>query len=675
MVQRYLCRSPASRSVDPFIQYLTNGSNEFIVNGESHSASRNEKSRRSTSKTSPKNAERKSTSKSAHWRKRNEQNRFQCDKCPYSTLHRDLGRHMKRHEDVRFPCDICNMPFMLRAYLNSHKEAVHGIQRKNARKIHKCPECDYTTRHDSDISRHRRRHRNAVDSCIYCFRPFYNVGNLVTHMKREHRHAERKVKVDDSKFRNQKLSGCCKENRERYMTDIKQQDEDKHITLNDKESITDISYQRAKMRKTNNKCLVTVVDDTYSKSDYKDDMNEDELYEDKLQDEFENTEDELSNDTVENEVENKDIYCALEQEVYIYCNSDNNESDHYIDNTTSENRSKEQREEIDEEGIMKTIHTENNADGYNETATSTEKDSKDSDRYLRNLMNCAFCEFSARNLKELQKHLDDHDNDIDIPECTDDDNLPENSDTSLIDNTSLSETSIIMDNENNMFLCMQSIGTGSNTTDEETSLLKTTDSADKVLRIVDDAKSICGSKSSTDSHSVQYPEKSTDVLNIFSVCASKIENDDEFKKRPFACSKCFFKTGNLEHLKIHVEAHLYDNIRTAHRVKRRNLSHGTVIQHQGNNNLNDATIQQKDLRYAESDENCLIGRLSKKDFKKHRKCYTEHSTDEETTFKCLICEIGHFKSKESIKEHFLERHKKLREKICETCSHCSKPFP
>jgi hypothetical protein len=92
--------------------------------------------------------------------------------------YRDLSRHIKRHKEAFYPCDICNMPFLAHGHLNGHKENVYGIASVYEPRICKCKKCDNETKHCSDHSRHMKRHENALDSCKYCNRPFFNIENL-----------------------------------------------------------------------------------------------------------------------------------------------------------------------------------------------------------------------------------------------------------------------------------------------------------------------------------------------------------------------------------------------------------------------------------------------------------------------------------------------------------------
>ncbi|XP_060603131.1 uncharacterized protein LOC132756154 [Ruditapes philippinarum] len=670
----------------------------------------------------------------------------QCDKCPYSTINRDLSRHLKRHKEALYPCDICDMPFFARGHLNGHKETVHGIARAYVPRIYKCKKCDYETKHCSDHSRHMKRHENAPDSCKYCNRPFFNIENMKRHIRRDHKQIKQ-IKEDSKCSKRDKPYGKVTHKGSEDVTLTQNNPQDGKDTT---KTIDKLKEQIERRRKNSEVDLNTNVEKDnlpYSREAYSSiaSMNKNKVFECNRQ-----------------YVKDKTISCRKRNEK---------------DERTHTDKSYIEKEIVCAKGIL-----HKNVDGE---LLQTKKKTK-TNRELRfvsgsnaqkfKLLSCAFCEFYAESLKELREHLDEHDYDMDVtdhsdsenvsdkeivclnfsvesisclsdsemvppehngvetncnvdssegyasgidsnvqsPKCDNDESVSVDDTSDSLDSNDLSNANVFIDNDSNMFL----IRSKSETSNESTS------NADSFPDERDDSegeheKEECNDCDNETNH-IKYSTseksvKTTDAIGKSDISLTDLEHesDYEFIMRPFACSKCMFTTGNLEHLKVHVEAHLYDAVRVTNGVENEKIkSHLSRVTDQCTSNVvtdieiemndrgkpvdeeirntTDIALHEDSLYSDDSDcddntnaqdinitkHSKSIGRLKKEDFKKNKKCYKKHTLHGRTTFECLICnKDSDFGSRNEIKEHFRNKHIELREKVCKTCHYCSKPFP
>lgn len=197
---------------------------------------------------------------------------------------------------------------------------------------------------------------------------------------------------------------------------------------------------------------------------------------------------------------------------------------------------------------------------------------------------------------------------------------------------------------------------------------------------------------------------------------------------PFACGICGFKTGLLKSLKSHIRGHIqnymtkkgtngvadtcvasqkYINttadvaIQTCvtsmssgtdkcnvHKESPTNREVGFEAEDSAEGTANETEgpfavkCTNGDIRTDNGNSSVaetLTGRLNKEEFRRSRRFYSliyDIGEDDGAHYECLICEEGNvFETLDTAKGHFRDNHQRLREKVCESCLYCSKPFP
>lgn len=567
--------------------------------------------------------------------------------------------------------------------MSKHRERARGIKRAHKAIVYKCTECDYDAIYECDISRHCRRHKYATASCRYCNRPFFNTENLKEHLKHEHDRGEERIEISISKLKKRDKSPhrCCR-NRKTHVGD-----EDRKRCSSDvlKEMQRDINIKNRK------------VDLKYEKNESKDNSNE-------------------------------EIPTNITQDGKNEGNEETEENENHVDTCNRPKLPKpvgfkESYETIVKESFTRPLDYKHinptkmlNKKLYRANTTLTSRDGatvgkeremtssvqmildnpKINNARARELMKCAFCEFNANSLKNLQTHLGTHDYKSDQYEDADSQNVSVGSDFDTAGDISTFDSNVVGEPSCCVTECLIS---------------------DKVLNTEYDQMTSDSWVSST----TLSDNECSEVEKSGRIDQTKLDKKDKFVKKPFACSKCFFSTGNLFQLKHHVIAHLYEKATLGYSNNQSdaasltinpflpNLSCGiqsTVkpfaghifdnrfnldlkgkketcsnfldnITELNSNNMLRPKVNHINDKWREDNNNAkLIGRLKKKDFIKTKKCYKKLTAMNKTTFECLICDVDmEFASKEEVRQHFLTHHTKLREKICSTCSYCSKAFP
>ncbi|KAL4220424.1 hypothetical protein ACF0H5_020827 [Mactra antiquata] len=627
-------RSPerSSRN-DPFGAYLKKGHVQFIVDDDITTAKR---------RYTPEKRRRRSPEKT----RRPRVSIYYCDLCPFKTSYRqDLRKHIKRHEDPSHPCRDCNMPFMTKGHLHGHLREMHGKGPSINKRRLKCEMCTYTTYQAADLRRHNSRHKAVgVHHCRYCNHPFMSFNHMVIHAKKEH-------KASSYNHR--------------------------HIAKGrSKRSSEDNSLQRG-VRKA------------------------------------------------------KETLSSRERHTNNYADCvDKNKDKHDNVETTTE----------------KMTHS----DDENET-TDQNTEHETTHKKSVNYLDCAFCQYVAVSYADLKEHLDVHDDDhksLGI-ECSDSASVSTDNSHNEVDEldninvTDKSNMEIDTDNGNDV-----------NNVDVVLPETNIDDSGD--MYMVNSNTNLSAVSTET-LHSLQTVEENEnefgnineddsdfkDAMNIYGDCLTKLtkKSKDDFIMKPFACARCFFTTGNIDHLKVHVEAHLYEKAREAYEVARRggvtwtddeidsrncnnvtdtcddkilskeheyksddvedsNVSEvGNIVTNIVNDsadlnveadNIEDAdegfigedSVNKTKEVCKENDEKLVpttdyLGRLSKCEFQKTKRLYknlNHHTLG--VVYECSVCENDYvFNDINSIREHFKMKHSDLRNKICQSCKHCSKPFP
>lgn len=200
---------------------------------------------------------------------------------------------------------------------------------------------------------------------------------------------------------------------------------------------------------------------------------------------------------------------------------------------------------------------------------------------------------------------------------------------------------------------------------------------------------------------------------------------------PFACGICGFKTGLLKGLKSHIRGHIQNYMTKTSKSSTNDVDDTCVASQKYRNTTVDVAVQTCVTSMSSSTDECnvhkgssakrevsseavdsaegatketegssavkctngdvrahkgnasvaetLTGRLNKEKFRHSRRFYSliySIGEDDGAHYECLICEEGNmFETLETAKEHFRDCHQRLREKVCETCLYCSKPFP
>lgn len=604
----------SERGDDPFGLYLKNGRVQLMVQNEITTAGNGcSLAERSQELTE------------------NEMTLFTCEHCPYRTKYKcEFKKHFNRHVGSKNPCKDCNMPFKSLSQLNRHRRAVHGAMLSQAKRSHHCDMCPYASAYSSDIRRHENRHlAEGSYHCGHCNYPFTKFYMMLNHIRKVHGGLD---KNDDRKTRSERTA--------------------------DDQSLTD-GAGRAK------ETLLRRNEQTIN-----------------------------ANNSVN-----------LNKKLSKHSDQSRNRTTHDSDKT-------------DFPVIERSC------------------------KRLINILNCAFCGHVATSYADLKEHLDVHDDEYVDPEKNDDLFVSANNSPAKnffvrrsVDNVDQQEELDDIDNMNNGI-------------DLDANINSVTDDIYIATRCTDLQEQMDITDLPTPQEDIfekisDVEQDYKDAMAMYGECVSKIIKNfaDEFIVKPFACARCHFTTGNIDRLKIHVEAHLYEKAREAYSVAQRrsveghnetsgylfnemtgyrteNTSHRNITDswnrdveidersaidksdHEVENNVsnieNDVNvIEGTDEGFCDKDSECkqnrctesdkkderpslnYIGRLSKEEFKKTKQLY-RIINDEKThaVYECSVCEYDyHFQDMNLLKEHFTQKHLDLREKICTTCKHCSKPFP
>ena len=115
---------------------------------------------------------------------RNEDKKFYCTHCGYSSTHTYvLKRHIKTvHSDERpFSCNSCESTFKTRDMLLLHTKIHTG------EKPHQCKYCEKTFTQSKHLKNHVAIHeKNYRFECKVCERKFIQNGNYKLHMRKHH---------------------------------------------------------------------------------------------------------------------------------------------------------------------------------------------------------------------------------------------------------------------------------------------------------------------------------------------------------------------------------------------------------------------------------------------------------------------------------------------------------
>ena len=144
---------------------------------------------------------------------------LQCAHCEYRTAYgSDLKKHEEKHVKAKYSCPFCNMPFLKTGNLKWHIESLHPEQNATVisqqdvdasgtameqaergsganvtlrslptlKKHFACTKCTYTTAYKHDLNKHEKKHANARLHCEDCNRPFVFQGNLDQHIRACH---------------------------------------------------------------------------------------------------------------------------------------------------------------------------------------------------------------------------------------------------------------------------------------------------------------------------------------------------------------------------------------------------------------------------------------------------------------------------------------------------------
>ena len=97
-----------------------------------------------------------------HMERHNKEKSFMCDKCAYkSSSQRCLKEHLKRHEKTkRYLCDGCDYNTYNYPNFLAHNRTKHGDTMS-------CEECDFTTKSDRTMRKHKSKHSTSL-VCSEC---------------------------------------------------------------------------------------------------------------------------------------------------------------------------------------------------------------------------------------------------------------------------------------------------------------------------------------------------------------------------------------------------------------------------------------------------------------------------------------------------------------------------
>ena len=120
---------------------------------------------------------------------------FECDKCPYTTVHRGrVIQHMKQvHEKFRsHVCEECGYGAYNKADMRSHMIGVH----KSEQKKFKCNQCSYVSAYRTSVHRHKRSVHLKVKkhACNDCGYAAFEKRDLEEHKQSKHIKGEKRYK-------------------------------------------------------------------------------------------------------------------------------------------------------------------------------------------------------------------------------------------------------------------------------------------------------------------------------------------------------------------------------------------------------------------------------------------------------------------------------------------------
>ena len=519
-----------------------------------------------------------------------------CSQCPYKTSHSgDFIRHLKRHASARFTCSECNMPFMAQGHLNGHKRSVHQLELPVGDKISKCEICGYTTRHSSDIRKHRIRHKSAPISCNFCNRPFFFSYMLDRHLKRVHGNDL------DSPKRCDEANIVDIQNRIRNNVNI-----NKMVKCTAKSSNEeDDSVSRGKYYEPAAKLNETHIVDSQKRIRSNKVISKIDKYVDRNDDEVEES---LVSDA-ETDIVLSDKVKKLNQKV-VNLRRERSEAKRRKENAKKANRISQKYNDGSKKAFKYSKKTKS---AGKQSKPRLPDDNNNAEKNYRERIACAFCKMRVKSYKELQEHLEVHD--IDESDICDNDiehvgkgsNSNGNVETERYGSSGTNRLSDISDfdectmmnenrctkyNNSSEIMVFHQRNDIPNIADDLA--LSETDSdeeADDTESDDDNQDSLTSNGKNVQNENFDETDMENDIkhTNMESDAEgrddeSEMENLDidaeefvdavalwngfiaklksrskgVFRNQPFACAKCVFTTSNLDYLKIHTEAHLYD---------------------------------------------------------------------------------------------------------------------
>lgn len=424
---------------------------------------------------------------------------------------------------------LLHCEFFTRDLMSRHREHAHGFKRADKTLVYKCAKCDYCAIYECDISRHRRRHKYATASCRHCNRPFFNIENLKEHLKHEHDRGEERIKVLITKLKKRDTSQRRCGRKRKICNDVghKERKRCSNDVCKGEQKKVGIKNRKTAPRYEKKEDDSSEEISTAINTDYKNEGNED----------TENIENENHIDTCDRTKLPKLVRFKETCETSVK-DSFTRSLKHKQTNPTKMLNEKLYRAKTTLKSIDgATVRKETERSSF---VHMTLDNPKINNARVRKLMKCTFCEFKAKSLKDLQTHLDTHDYETDQYEDADSQNASVGSDFDTAGPISTSDSNIV--GEPNCYVTKCLISVEARNTE------------------CDQMRSDSGVSSTT-----QSDNECSELENVYStssVPVDQIKSDrkekDEFIKKPFACSKCFFSTGNLFQLKHHVVAHLYE---------------------------------------------------------------------------------------------------------------------
>ena len=577
---------------------------------------------------------------------------MQCESCPYSTKHRhDYSRHRARHVTARFSCPECNMPFATMGHVNGHRRSVHGLVKNEVKlkKILSCNECPYTTVRSSDMARHRRRHNECALNCGICNWPFTSFSHLDLHMRQKHTESEDGIDTPFLSNEWKRFQASRKKNKDNQEHREKPGNKDNrsqgHCIADYETEFTQIKSAAPEKIKQNEETPLLVIGGTERKS------------------------------SKENKRKSS---CDTEK-------------------LTSEKKCRR-----------------------SEVVPEMHRNRKKTTRSVK----CAFCDYKATSFKNLKTHLE---GDCDVEaECNDilsnessrnanyvtsspgdgkDETDTDDTDAQEVDNDMFDDavSAIHDDNEDG--------GTDYDNSSKHESVNAYSCSNTSIG--TDDTRGVENEDKDEDQYD-QYSEEDQEIDKDVGDVRKRRRDVElssdvntfvlELAQNPFSCSLCGLRFAEVSVLQKHVQAHLNDLINNkSSGVTSRACQtlgsgfHSTGTEEKSTQTLtsNENILEKRLISLAHDDKSSdrksppadveqtesLTGRMSKEYFQRTRCCYEVRTLawsgkGTRRYYECMICDKGNkFDCTEDVRKHFSEKHAKLRQKICSSCSYCSKPFP